>query len=357
MNNKEITVSAPGKIHFLGEHVVVHGNPALITAVDKRCVVSLIPTEGSNIKISSANLSDSVDLSADEIRKKRDEAQRQWEEYRKSGDMAILKSITAQEMDFPIIAIGEALHYFKKDVPSGFSLSIESDIPMGAGLGSSAATAVSVVAAMTSFLGEDFNRATINDIAFLVEQKRHGMPSGGDNAAVCFGGLVWFRKETPDVKIIQPIQFSVSDEIAQNFLIIDTGRPKESTGEMVGMVNNLYQSNQDLVEKVLRDQEKLTRDLLAVLRDGDEARLIEIIKLGEHNLETLGVVSPSSKKLIREVEESGGAAKICGAGGNTEASGVVLAYHKDKKVLQDIASGRQLQYYQAALGAEGLREE
>lgn len=357
MSKKEITFSAPGKIHFLGEHVVVHGNPALITAVDKRCVVNLTPQANPDIQVSSTNLSNSVNLSQDEVRKKRDEAQSQWESYVGSGDVAVLKSITVQEIDFPVIAIGETLHYFKKDAPSGFSLSIESDIPMGAGLGSSAATAVSVVAAMTSFLGEDFNRATINDIAFLVEQKRHGMPSGGDNAAVCFGGLVWFRKETPDVKIIQPIQFSVSNEIAQNFLIIDTGRPKESTGEMVGMVNDLYQSDKDLVEKVLRDQEKLTRDLLAVLRDGDEARLTEIIKMGEHNLETLGVVSPSSKALIREVEKSGGAAKICGAGGNTEASGVVLAYHKDKKVLQNIASGHKLQCYQAALGAEGLREE
>ena len=37
MSKEQISVSAPGKIHLLGEHVVVHGKPAIITTIDKRC--------------------------------------------------------------------------------------------------------------------------------------------------------------------------------------------------------------------------------------------------------------------------------------------------------------------------------
>lgn len=360
MNKEQILVSAPGKIHLLGEHTVVHGKPAIITAIDRRCVVKLSPTDSTDIKVTSKNLGSSVTTSAEEISEKREQAQGQWEEYRDSNDASILKSITADEMDFPIIAIGETLHHFDRNVPpSGFSLSIESEVPIGAGLGSSAATAVSVVAAMTSFLGEDIDakKDVVNDIAFLVEQKKHGMPSGGDNAAVCYGGLIWFRKETPDLKIIQPVPFSIPENIAENFLIIDTGRPTESTGEMVAMVRGLYQEDQDSVGRIFDDQERLTRELLSALKNGNERDIMEIIKLGSHNLKSLGVVSPSVIELINEIEQAGGVAKICGAGGKTEASGVVLVYHPDKTVPQRIASEHNLKQYDAILGAEGLRRE
>lgn len=356
---EQFTVSAPGKIHFLGEHVVVRGKPALLTAIDRRCVVSLTPNDSANIQITSANLGKSVKVSTDEVRERREKAQTLWERFRDGNDMAVLKSITADEMEFPIIAIGETLHHFGIDVPSGFSLSIDSEVPIGAGLGSSASTAVTVVAAMTSFLGKDLesNRSVINDIAFLVEQKKHGMPSGGDNSAVTYGGLIWFRKESPELKVIQTVPFSVPDKIARNFLIIDTGRPKESTGEMIGIVSDLYKSDQRLVDGIFNDQERLTRELLAALKNGNEQDVMAIIKAGSHNLQALGVVSPSTKKLIEEIEEAGGVAKICGAGGSTEASGVVLSYHPDTKVLEKIASGHALKQYQTALGAEGLRQE
>lgn len=354
---ESIRFSAPGKVHLLGEHVVVYNKPALITAVDRRCTVTMVTSKSSGIKVSSVNLGKQVTLSPEELVRKHINAQKQWERFRDGGTIADLKSITEDEMDFPLIAIGETLHSLKKDLPSGFSLSIDSEVPVGAGLGSSASTAVAVVAAMISFLGGKVDKNVVNDIAFLVEQKRHGLPSGGDNAAVTFGGLVWFRRETPELKTIQPVPFSVPSDIAKNFLLIDTGRPKESTGEMVAMVRSLYQGDKSLVEGVLNDQERLTRELLSALKDGKENRVMEIIKAGEANLEKLGVASPSAIKLAREIEAAGGVAKVCGAGGKTDASGVMLAYHQDKDVLRRIISKHKLASYVAALGAEGLRRE
>lgn len=354
---KSINVSAPAKIHFLGEHAVVYGMPALITTVDKRCNVSLVPIKGLEIKVSSANLKREVVISQDQLLAKRGEAQKKWEQYRDGGDIAVLRSIAPDEMDHSMIAIGETLHYFEKSIPSGFSLSIDSNIPVGAGLGSSASTAVTIVAAMTSFLGEEFNKNVINDIAFLVEQKKHGMPSGGDNAAVCFGGLVWFRRETPDVKVIQQVPFSVPQAIGKNFVIIDTGRPKESTGEMVAMVRTLREGNRQMVDSVLDDQERLTRELVSALKNGTEKDIMAIIKSGGANLEKIGVVSPSSAALIREIEKTGGVAKICGAGGKSEASGVILAYNSNPDIVDRIASSHNLRVYSTVLGVEGLRQE
>ena len=38
---KQIIISAPGKIHLSGEHAVVYGKPALLTAVSRRVFVTL----------------------------------------------------------------------------------------------------------------------------------------------------------------------------------------------------------------------------------------------------------------------------------------------------------------------------
>jgi len=64
-----------------------------------------------------------------------------------------------------------------------------------------------------------------------------------------------------------------------------------------------------------------------------------------------------SQKLIQEIEDGGGAAKICGGGGITKATGVILAYHSEPAKLQETAQKYQLPHYESVLGVEGLREE
>lgn len=354
---KEIKVSAPGKLHLLGEHVVVYGKPAILAAVDKRCFVEITSRKDKKIEIASSNLKANKIITEKEIITKTKDAQVKWEAYIRTNDIALLKSITSDPLDFLIIVIGETLRYLKKSFSTGFKLFIKSDIPIGSGMGSSAAVAVSVAGAVYLLFNKSFNKEIVNEIAYLSEQKRHGLPSGGDNSASCFGGLVWYRKEAVELKIIQPISFSLSKKLAGNFSVIQTGTPNETTGEMVAMVRSLYQSDKELVEGVLNDQERLTRELLSALKDGKESDVMRIIQAGEGNLEKLGAVSPSSAAIIREIEAAGGVAKVCGAGGKTDASGVVLAYHQDKNLLTEITSKHKLRSYAVALGAEGLRQE
>lgn len=354
---KKIHVSAPGKLHLLGEHAVVHGKPAIITAVNRRCFVEITLRKDKKIEIISHNLKASKIVTEKEIIAKTRDAQAKWETYIKTNDISLLKSITSDSLDFPIIVIGETLKYLNKTLPFGFTLSIKSDIPIGSGMGSSAAVAVSVAGAISLLFNKNLDKETINEIAYLAEQKKHGLPSGGDNAASCFGGMVWYRKETPDLKIIKPIPFSFPQKLAKNFVAIHTGTPVESTGEMVSIVRSLYQQKPELVENILSGQEKLTRELLSAIKNGDNTLMIRIIRAGEKNLESLGIVSDSAKLIIRSIEEIGGAAKICGAGGITKGSGMVLAYCPNKKSVEKLAALNRFSYNDLSLGAEGLREE
>jgi len=236
------------------------------------------------------------------------------------SNTASLHSLTL--MGFSAIAIGETLHSLKQTSVTGFDLIIDSDIPLGSGLGSSAALSVAIVAATMIFLGKKVDKKTVNKIAFIIEQKKHGRPSGGDNAVACFGGMLRFQK-LAHAKTAAQKTFTVKKKLTGSFFLIDSGRPVESTGEMVSNVNNLKNEKKDMFENFLQRQEKVTNALLPALQEGYEDAVNQLITEGERNLEQIGVVSDSAKALIAMVEKKGGAAKICGAGGRKKGSGTL----------------------------------
>ena len=310
-NGRNITVSAPAKVHILGEQSVVYGKPAILTSVDLRLKASV--SQGKTIP--------------NELKKLQ----------------KIIDRIVKKELKL-------------KRVPL-YSLEITSEIPIGSGLGSSAAVSSAYIGALLTYLRVSWNLELINKLAYEAEKVFHGNPSGGDNSTVVYGGLIWFRKEDPSLKLIQPLLFTIPQKFSRNFVLINTGKPQESTADMVKLVKNLYDRKPKVVEKILDNQEKLVKELLPVLKNGNEKEFIRIIKEGEKNLESIGVASKSSQEIIRKIEEAGGTAKICGAGGKTEATGILLCYHKSKKVVEKIAKAYNLPYFSTRLGVEGVKIE
>jgi mevalonate kinase len=350
---KIIKVSAPGKIHLLGEHAVVYNKPAIIAAVGKRCFVEIFPLTDEIIKVKSHNYKKELTTNLKEVIKKFNKSQKDWETYSENNDIALLKSITKNPLDYPLIIIGQFLSYYKLNSANGFELIINSQISVGAGMGSSGALAVSIIGALSLFTNKPFDKETINKIAFLCEQKKHGKPSGGDNTTSCFGGLMWFKKDEG----MKPLDVVLPADVSGNYFIVNTGTPSETTGEMVSLVRGLMEKEPEYIQKILDAQEKLVHDLLPALETGNDNEIIKIIKAGEQNLEKLGVVSLFVQNIIRDIEESGGAAKICGGGGKTKGTGAVLIYHQNLKILEKVLKSHNLNISRLDLGVEGLREE
>ena len=351
-----IKISAPGKLHLLGEHAVVYNKPAILAAVDKRCFIEITPRKDNKIKITSKNYKSLILCRIGEVKDKFEKAQKDWETYNKSNDTLLLKSITKGFLDYSQIIIGQFLNFYKLKSIRGFDLSIDSQVPIGCGMGSSGALAVSIIGALSLFAGKKFDKKIINEIAFLCEQKKHGNPSGGDNSTSCFGGLVWFKKDEG----LRPLDADLPKEVVRNFYIINTGTPSETTGEMVSLVRNqiLKSKNQkERIEKIFNEQELLVRSLIPALEQSSHEDIIRIIRNGEKNLEKLGVVSPFVQKIIRDIEETGGAAKICGGGGKTKSTGIILIYHTDLRTLRKMLKSHQFVAAQLTLGVEGLRKE
>ena len=75
---------------------------------------------------------------------------------------------------------------------------IESEIPIGAGLGSSAAVAAATISAVRIYLSKPTTQDELFNLAFECERLSHGNPSGVDPAAVVYGGLIAYTKGKPE---------------------------------------------------------------------------------------------------------------------------------------------------------------
>lgn len=262
-----ITVSVPGKIYLMGEHAVVYGKPAILAAINRRLTVTV--EEGKN---------------------------------------------TATGYVADIIAIVQKHFHTQKE----FHITIDSDIPQGYHLGSSAAVAVAVVAAVSYYLKKVWHPTLFNQLAYEAEKLKHGNPSGGDNTTVTMGGLIWYRKELEFLKSIWQLPFKPK---LHHFYLIDTGKPEETTGEMVA-----YVAKQSNLQKYFDENEVQTKRIAVALKENDEKALIDAMQKGERTLEAIGVVSDKAKKIIRKIEDDDGAAKILGGGGRAAGVGYLLCY-------------------------------
>ncbi len=353
---KRFHVSAPGKLHLLGEHSVVFGRPAIIAAVNRRSYALLTPITRKEISI-SANTNLYKKLTVDEILKKTEKANDQWKQFSATNNPVILKNMIQSPRDFIGLCIGETLKHFNKTVSSGFSLDISCNIPIGSGMGSSAAVAVSIVGAISLYLNETFNKDSINTIAYAIERKKHGFPSGGDNTTCCYGGFVWYQKISTTQKNITQLDITLTKKFAEKFLIIQTGIPDETTGEMVSMVKDNYQRNPETIETILNHQSELVKKIPIAIQENNDDVFMDLIREGERNLNLLGVVSKSTQELIKKIESCKGVAKICGGGGQRHASGIVLAFHPHIDTLKSMLAENNIMYSKIELGEEGVRLE
>ncbi len=272
-----VTVSVPGKVILMGDHAVVYGKPALIAAVNMRLRATVSGSDRPEIIAVEGT------------------------EYIKHILAAVCK------------------HFQINNTPP-LRIEISSDIPIGYHLGSSAALGAALVGALSYHLKRIWNPTRINQLAYESEKFIHINSSGVDPAAVVSGGLIWYRKELDFLRSIWQLPFKIPVAL-NHFYLIDTGRPKESTGDMVSFV-----AKQKNLKQFLYENEVQTKCLATALKKGDEKTFIDAMQKGERSLEAIGVVSKKVVPIIRNIEKQGGAAKILGGGGRAGGVGYLLCY-------------------------------
>ncbi len=304
----------------MGEHAVVYGKPALLVAVNLRLSVTIESPSSS---------------------------------FPRTRESIIESSEPVDYIRHAIDVVQE--HFQLKELPP-MHITVTSDIPAGFHLGSSAAVAVATVGAVTYFFKKIWNPVLINQLAYEVEKKQHGNPSGGDNTAITFGGFLWFRKELEFLKSIWQLPFKLPKNL-DHFFLIDTGKPKETTGEMVAYVKLRFTKYELRMKRLFDQNEQQTRRITVALKEGREDELIDSMRIGERTLEGIGVVSKKVIPLIRSIEKAGGAAKILGGGGKADGVGFLLCYHHDPEKIEAFGTPFGFSIRHIQLGEEGVRLE
>lgn len=192
-------------------------------------------------------------------------------------------------------------------------LVINSNLPVGKGMGSSTAL---IIAVSRALLGEN-----AKENARLIEDTLNPGNSGLDFTTIWENAPILYCKSA-DAKII-----SLPSDLLREAVLIDTGLPDETTSELVAWM----QRRKSEVLNELEIIDECTKRLVA----GDSLPAV----MREHNKAqvALGVVPPRVAKMIAEIESAGGAAKVIGAGGRAGGAGMVLALG-DKTWIRKIAS-------------------
>ncbi|MCI4461942.1 MAG: mevalonate kinase [Thermogladius sp.] len=303
---------APGKVILFGEHFVVKGKPAIGAAVNVYAKACAGPGRGV---VESRQLGLLLDLDSGRVLDK--------------GLLRVYQELSSR--------IG-----LTKD----FHVIIDSEIPMAAGMGSSAAVAVSTAHALAALKGLDPDKKLIWEVSFEAEKVYHVKPSGIDNTLSTYGGVLYYQGgEFKRVEVKWP------DDIY--LLIVDSG-VKRSTGQVVEDVLRRYEKYHRVMSGIYDAAGALVEEALKALERGDFARLGELMDINHGLLVSLGVSTPLLDSLIWAVREAGAlGAKICGAG----RGGVIIAIvdeAKLPKVLDKISQqGRKPMV--ARIDSEGVR--
>lgn len=308
----KISYSAPAKVILSGEHAVVYGKPALVSAIDRRLTVSVIENKNKN---------------------------------------------TDPKMTEIILIVKKYLQEKSILIPEkNCHISIQSDIPIGRGLGSSGALSVAASASLMEFFtGREFSLEEINNCAYQIEKLFHKNPSGVDPTTSCFGGLIFYRKEFEFLKTISSLHAKIPKKIAENLFLIDSGKPSETTAEMVQQVGKLYNNRSRFVESIFQKIERTTKRMVVSLMKEDVAFFKETVIENENLLERIGVVSLSTKKLLETLKPFG-VGKITGAGGKKDGSGYLLFYGTEKNKLEKYLQEKNIFYLPFNPSQEGVKK-
>jgi len=279
---KQITASAPAKIILFGEHSVVYGYPAIATAINLRAYVTTSPAS-NEFRISSTQLP---------------------KIYNVPFSTSFSDNNVPPQVKPIVYAILVTQDYLDKHTP--LSIHVDSKIPMGAGLGSSAAVNVATVAAVSNYYGVSLDKPTVSKLAFEAEKIVHGTPSGIDNTISTFGGLIYYQKGKIE-------QINSTNEFS---LVIGNTLISRQTKVLVAKVRALKEILPSVVVKIFSSIGDIVNLAKEELVSGNIEKLGHLININHGLLESIGVSHRKLSELVHAALSAGAlGAKLTGAGG------------------------------------------
>ncbi|MGB8153220.1 MAG: mevalonate kinase [Nitrososphaeraceae archaeon] len=292
----QVHSSAPGKIILLGEHFVVYKNPAILAAINRRIAVHLKPNGTQFTRVKAGRMELVVSTSKRQLSKRR---------------------TNSNSFLYPVLSCITNIQDQMSDF-SGLDVIIESQIPHGEGLGSSAASCVATVGAMRALFGE-INKPTICKNAAEAERFIHKNSSGADCYVSTFGGLIYYHPTRTYTRMNPKIKF--------RFLVCTTGI-RHDTGKLVLRVKKFREKKLPIFLELAERARVICNDAKKAMNRGDQENLGKMMTENHELLMRLDVSHPKLEEFIDICMENGAlGGKLTGAGGG----GSMIALIPNKK--------------------------
>ncbi|NLI74324.1 MAG: mevalonate kinase [Euryarchaeota archaeon] len=304
-------VSAPGKMILLGEHAVVFGKPAIAIGIDMRMTCTVVEA-GQNM-VNGHPLDD---------------------RYHSYLATAIKEYWVGEPLD----------------------ITLESDIPSGSGLGSSAALVVSLLGAMAVMRG-GIDEEAIAKAAFDVESTVQGRASPLDTSTSAHGQGV-FIDSVPGDQLLWHVEKDSRQWYVHHCAVPDltfvvgfTGI-RAPTGPLVAKVKRFFDRTR-FARDIIDEIGTITEDGAKCLQNRDTVSLGELMTRDHNLLTILGVSSPELQRLVDASMPYSYGAKLTGAGGG----GSMIALTDNPEKVAEVISRRGGIPYVVRTDVDGVREE
>ncbi|WP_099221800.1 mevalonate kinase [Listeria costaricensis] len=286
---------ATAKLILCGEHAVVYGEPA-ISVPFSQAIVKTDVTEATETSFSSAFFEGSLD--------------------EMPAFLAGIKEITEQIL--------------RRMGDKKVMINVMSDVPIGRGLGSSAAVAASIVRGLYVYFKQPLTEKELLHWVNQSEKIAHGKPSGVDAVTVVTGKPVWFEKD----KSLELIHFNQK----AHFVVADTGVPSETRSAVLD-VGHLLQNDPQLYQPMIIKLGDISREIKKYFETNlDVAQVGLLMTEAQKLLEKLTVSDASLEKLIRTALENGAAgAKLTGGG----RGGCIISLVENQESARKVADALQ----------------
>ncbi|WOV89015.1 mevalonate kinase [Sporosarcina oncorhynchi] len=290
---------AHGKIIMIGEHSVVYDKPAIAIPFHEVNVTALVeqsePTDGENKIWFSSKYFNGVLLDAPD-------------------ELSGIKASVDETFDLLNVS------------PTNLNIHIDSSIPSGRGLGSSAAVAHAVVKAIFNYYDAPLRHDVQMHLVQIAETHAHGNPSGIDMEATCNDSPIWFQKgkETTALLIDKPL----------HIIVADSGRFGDTRTAVEG-IRFMYRNNPAVARRSIDLLGDYTYECQRSLATGNLQKIGECLNLAQDELAVLGVSDPSLDHLIHTARLHGAlGAKLTGGG----RGGCILVLAQDGHQAQIVST-------------------
>jgi mevalonate kinase len=293
------TGSGKGKAILFGEHFVVYGLPALAAGI-----ASVTTAKITRVRSFGWKLVDNRPAMSGYKEKKYEEQK---------------------------VSIDNMLKHLNIDTTkTGFQIDLEGDLVCASGIGASAASCVAIARALSDEYSLGLNDNQVNETAFIGETGYHGTPSGLDNTASTFGGLIWFER---DLNGGPPKFEKLKLGKAANLVIASTGLTA-STKVVVGDVRLKKEADSDWFDSISKEYLQLVTDAKIALIDLNFDKVGALMNRNHELLQQLTVSCKELDSLVRVARENGAiGAKMTGTG----RGGNMIALAPDESKMNKIA--------------------